>query len=366
MDNNNEITGLYKKLDKILGVLLDPLIAIVFALTVGAVIIKVMGGDVIYAYQSLWSGAFGNIRSIGQTLISTTPYIFTGLAFAFTFRCGLFNIGTEGQFYAGAIAGAWVGFAIPGLPPFFHSLLVIICGAIAGAAWAFLPGYLKARLEVHEVINTIMMNHIIIHLTNWLSGPGGPIGTAMMATPFVKDSARLARILPGSRLSSGIFVALICAFIVWVILWRTKLGFKIRAVGFNPFAAENAGINKMSGIIASMMISGALAGMGGAIEIIGVHGRFYAGFSPGYGFEGIAVALLGQKHPLGILLSALLFGALKSGAMTMQMMAGTNSQLVKILQALVIFFVAAKWGFPIIVRKWLRNEKREVVEGGEA
>ncbi|MBS4021559.1 MAG: ABC transporter permease [Dethiobacter sp.] len=359
MERREPTTKIYEKLHEIVKVLLDPVIAAIFALFIGAVIITVLGDSVVVAYSALWKGAFGSTRSMGQTFMSATPLIFTGLAFSVAFRCGLFNIGSEGQLYMGAIIGAWAGYAFTGLPSLAHVSLVLILGGTAGAAWGFLPGFLKAKLGVHEVINTIMMTYIAINLTNWLVSSDGPMrhGSTLQATPFVADTARLKVLIPSTRLTTGIIIAFFVAFCIWVLLWKTKLGYKVRAVGLNNMAAECGGIDSNRYIIYAMMISGALAGLGGAVETIGVHGRFYSGFSPGYGFEGIAVAMLGANHPAGILLSALLFGALKSGAMTMQIVAGTNSELVKILQAIIIFFIAGKWS--IITHLESRQKKKD-------
>ncbi|MHB9148380.1 MAG: ABC transporter permease [Candidatus Amoebophilus sp.] len=359
MNQNKSLVRIHLKLGQIFDVLLDPILALIFALVIGAVIIIGLGGDVIIAYTALWNGAFGNIKSISQSLILATPLLFTGLSFAFAFKCGLFNIGSEGQLYVGAIAGAWAGYAITGIPSIFHILLVLLVGGLAGAIWGFIPGYLKVKLSVNEVINTIMLTYIAMHLTDWLVSSEGPLrlGSSLPATPFIAQSAKLPIIIPGMRLNIGFFIAVVVAFLVWIILWKTRLGYKIRAVGMNRTAAQFGGINSNRSITYSMMIAGALAGIGGAMEIISVHGRFYSGFSPGYGFEGIAVAMLGSNHPAGIVLAAILFGALKNGAMSMQIIAGTNSELVKVLEALIIFFVAGKWSIMTYIKKI--NQKKE-------
>lgn len=370
MNQNKSLVRIHLKLGQIFDVLLDPILALIFALVIGAVIIIGLGGDVIIAYTALWNGAFGNIKSISQSLILATPLLFTGLSFAFAFKCGLFNIGSEGQLYVGAIAGAWAGYAITGIPSIFHILLVLLVGGFAGAIWGFIPGYLKVKLSVNEVINTIMLTYIAMHLTDWLVSSEGPLrlGSSLPATPFIAQSAKLPIIIPGMRLNIGFFIAVVVAFLVWIILWKTRLGYKIRAVGMNRTAAQFGGINSNRSITYSMMIAGALAGIGGAMEIISVHGRFYSGFSPGYGFEGIAVAMLGSNHPAGIVLAAILFGALKNGAMSMQIIAGTNSELVKVLEALIIFFVAGKWSIMTYIKKinQKKKDKNLLIGEGEA
>ncbi|WP_170291061.1 ABC transporter permease [Neomoorella glycerini] len=340
------------------GSLLDPIVAIIIALTLGAVVVSALGNDVGLAYRALFKGAFGNLRSLTETLLATTPLLLTGLAFGVAFRCGLFNIGIEGQLYIGSIVGAYVGFTFSGLPPLVLLPLTLAAGAAAGAAWGFLPGLLKAKVGAHEVINTIMMNYIAIHLTSYLVGPDGPLRAPgeLPATPWIAEGARLAKLVPGTRLNTGIFIALGAAVLVWVILWKSRQGYKIRAVGLNPLAAEYAGINVSRSIITAMMLSGCLAGLAGIVEVAGLHYRFYDSFSPGYGFDAIAVSLLGANHPVGIALAALLFGALKTGAMSMQVLAGTNRELVRLLQSLVIFFVAAKWSVITILQWKARKE----------
>lgn len=351
------------------GILLDPLVAIVFALIVGAVIIGLLGNDVRQAYTALGSGAFGSIRSFSQTLLAATPLMFTAMAFAMAYRCGMFNLGGEGQFYIGAIMGAWLGFEIPGLPAVIHIPVVILAGALGGMLVGFIPAVLKAKRGVNEVIICIMMNYIGTNITNYLVNTGGPLrrDSTLPATPMVADSAKLPEMIPGTRLTGGFIVAVICAVAFYIFIWKTRTGYKIRAVGLNPQAAECGGIKTVRYAVLAMMLAGALAGIGGAVEIIGVHNRFYANFSPGYGFEGVAVSMLGGNHPFGIILSAILFGALKTGAMAMQIQAGTNAELVKVLQALVIFFIAGKWSIMALMERFgQKRGAKAALKGGKA
>jgi general nucleoside transport system permease protein len=342
-----------------LGGLLDPVTAIILALFVGGIIIALLGDDVVLAISSLLKGSLGSFRSFGQSLLAATPLIFTGLSFSVAYRSGLFNIGAEGQLYVGAIVGAMVGTLFPGLPSIIYIPLVLISGAVAGALWAFLPAYLKVRLGVHEVINVIMLNKIALYLTNWLVSVNGPfrLGSVQPATPFMDDNVRLQALFKGSPMNIAYAVGIAMAIIVYLLMWKTKSGYRMRAVGHNLNASQFVGINTNRSVISAFMISGALAGMGGAIEICSVYGRFYAGFSPGYGFEGIAVSLLGNNHPVGIIISSILFGALKTGAMKMQIIAGTNVNLVKVLQALIIFFVAGKWS----ILATIKNQKEQII-----
>jgi len=357
---NKKSSGINKILYKALDMFLDPIMAIIFSLVLGAIIIGSLGYDVSKAYRALASGAFGNIRSIGQTLLAATPLMFTAMAFSMAYRCGMFNLGGEGQFYAGAIMGAWIGFAIKGLPAPLHILAVILSGALGGMIVAFVPGFLKAKRGVNEVIICIMMNYITINTTNYLVGSNGPLrlGSTMPASPLVQETAKLPVIIKGTNFTGGFLIACLVAVIYYFFLWKTRQGYKIRAVGGNPDAAECGGIRSTKYSIIALMLAGALAGIGGSIEIIGIHNRFYANFSSGYGFEGVAVSMLGGNHPFGIILSSLLFGALKSGAMAMQIQAGTNAELVKILQALVIFFIAGKWSILHLITK-VRKKRQD-------
>ncbi len=352
-----------KVVKKLLDIFLDPIVAIIFSLTLGAIIISVLGYDVGLAFKALFSGAFGSIRSISQTLLAATPLMFTAMSFSLAYRCGMFNLGAEGQFYFGAIIGAWAGFGIKGLPPVLHVLVVIVAGALGGMFVGFITAFLKVKRGVNEVIACIMLNYISINITNYLVSTTGPLrrGSTLPATPMITESAKLPILIKGTSLTGGFLFGIFFAIVLYLFLWKTRGGYKIRAVGDNPFAAECGGIDKVKYSVLAMLLAGALAGIGGSIEIIGIHNRFYGSFSPGYGFEGIAVGMLGSNHPFGILLSALLFGALKTGAMAMQIQAGTNAELVKILQALVIFFIAGKWSIMYLmtrIRTKRQNKKQ--------
>lgn len=340
-----------KELYGYFGELIYPVVAIILALLVGSIIILVSGNDPIQAYSALYRGAFGDITAVAETLERAVPLIFTGLAVAFAFRCGLFNIGAEGQLYMGAFAAALVGFKVENLPPVIHIPLAILAAAVVAGIWASIPGYLKARFGVHEVINTIMMNYIAYSLTSYLvmypfKAPG-----AIPKTPDVLPSAQLYRFMEYSRLNTGIIIALVSLYAIYYLLWKTNMGYEIRAVGLNIHAAEYGGIKVKRNMVIAMFVSGALAGLAGAERVMGLHLSFIHGFSPGYGFEGIAVALLGRNHPVGILLSAILFGALSKGGLYMDMAANVPIDLVIVLQAIIIFFVAAEQMTRAIV-KW--------------
>ena len=347
----------------------------------GAAIIA--GRDAILAaYGSLLEGSLGSpaamiaaLRSGDQkaiiqafypfsdSLVTATPYIFAGLAVAVGFRCGLFNIGVEGQLYIGAICSVWVGFAIKGLPAIIHLPLALLAGAAGGAAWAFIPAILKAKTGAHEVINTIMMNYVAFRLSDWLLGDKGPLkrpDSPNPISPFIEKSAELPRFFPDPiRLHLGFFIALgVAAFIYWF-LFKTTLGFELRTVGANPNAARYAGMNITRNLIIAMCLSGALGGLAGANEVLGVNHNLAFAFSSGFGFDSIALALLGKSQPLGVVLAALLFGALRSGATHMQAVAQIPIDIISILQALIIAFIAA----PAIIRAIYRIKVPDQSEG---
>lgn len=324
------------------------------------------------AYGSLFVGAFGNPATIIQaihgyyatgdqkdlllsiypfteSLAAITPYILAGLAVAVGFKCGLFNIGAEGQFGIGALCSAFVGYSIKGLPWFIHLPLALLAGAAGGAIWGAIPGYLKAVTGAHEVVNTIMMNYISFSLGDWLlNGPMKAPGFRPV-TPVIQDSAMLPRFFPAPlRFNWGFVLALAMAALVYWFLFKTTMGMEIRAVGANPDGARYAGMNIVKNFILAMTISGALAGLAGATQVLGIDHWVSQNFSSGYGFDSIAIALLGQSHPFGVVLAAGLWGFLRSGATNMQSMAGVPLDVISIIQGLVVIFVAA----PAVIR-WI-------------
>jgi ABC-type uncharacterized transport system permease subunit len=298
--------------------MLVPFLAIVTAMIVGGLVILIAGGNPFEAYVGLFEGAFGSRKALSETTVWATPYIFAGLAVALAFKGGLFNIGAEGQLALGAVAAAWVGYALPGvlhvsLPAVVHLPLTIGAGMLAGALWGAIPGWLKARTGGHEVINTIMMNYIALNTVSFLlNGPmKDPNPENVSArTPQIAAGARLPAIFPGFRFHWGFILALVMAVLAWWFLWKTTRGFEIRTAGANPDAARYAGISVARIIVLSMTLSGMLAGMAGAIEVTALNFRHELGFSTGYGFDAIAIALLGKSHPLGVVLAAILFGAM--------------------------------------------------------
>ncbi|MBI2251496.1 MAG: ABC transporter permease [Armatimonadetes bacterium] len=331
-----------------------PILAIFLALILAGIFIILSGKNPLTAYKALYLGSFGNIYSLSETLLKTIPLILTGLSVAFAFRGGLFNIGGEGQFLIGGFTAGFVGFTFS-LPSFIHIPLALLAGFLAASLYAALAGYLKARLGVHEVINTIMLNWIALYLVTYLvNNPFKDLSG--MGSPLIKESALLPALIPQSRLHIGLLIVLILTFIVWYILKYTPWGYEVKALGFSPKAAEYGKINLVKNIVLILAFSGGLAGIAGSMEYLGVLGRIPSTlWFSGYGFDGIAVALVGKNNPAGVVLSSLLFGALRTGGNIMQRDAQISKDIVGIIQALVIILVVA----PEIIRTILPFLKRK-------
>ena len=333
----------------ILRAIAIPFLAVFTAMVVGGVVIWSVGGNPFDAYLGMIEGSFGSLQALSETTVWASPYIFAGLAVAIAFKGGLFNIGVEGQLTLGAVAAALVGYGLPALvkhdiPSYIHIPLTIGAGVLAGGIWAAIPGWLKARYGGHEVINTIMMNYIALNLTSFLlNGPMKDPNPANVSarTPEIAQSARLTPLFADYRLHWGFILALVIAVFLWWVLWKTTLGFEIRTAGTNPDAAKYAGINVKRTIVLSMLFSGMLAGMAGAIEVSALNFRHELGFSSGYGFDAIAIALLGKTHPLGVVVGAILFGAMRNGATRMQFLTQIPTDIISVIQALILLFVAA-------------------------
>ncbi|MFO7167884.1 MAG: ABC transporter permease [Chloroflexota bacterium] len=330
--------------------LLVPLLAIFTALAIGALIIFATGASVGAAYSGLFNGALGNPRAIANTLVEATPYILAGLAVALGFKGGLFNIGAEGQIIMGSIFSAVAGYMIVGLPAFIHLPLALLAGVLGGALWGAIPGFLRAKAGAHEVITTIMLNYVAIRLADYLiKGPFRDPTSSAPRTPFIQPSAELPYMFGAeNRLHYGFLIALAMAVLIWWLLNKTTIGFEIRTVGANPDAAQYAGMSVARNIVLTMVISGGLAGLAGAVTILGLEHNYKAAFTGGYGFDSIAIALLANSNPIGIIPAAMFWGALRNGAGLMQLQSGISINLINIVQALVIVFIAA----PQIVR-WI-------------
>jgi len=339
-----------------------PLLAIVTAIVVGSIFLLVSGFNPLEAYGGLIEGAFGSPRGWARTLLNMVPFIFAGLSVAFAFKGGLLNIGAEGQLFIGSICAATVGFAVQGLPLFIHLPLALLAGALGGAIWGAIPGLLKAYTGAHEVITTIMLNYIGIILTGYLvSGPLQDPNTIVPETPDVLPTARLPLISSEALgLHLGIPLAIIVAFIIYWLIWQTPFGFELRTVGLNPSAAAYAGIHVKRLTILTMTIAGLLAGLAGTVETLGRNYYFAPGFNVGYGFDSITIALLAKSNPIGVILTAFLFGAMDAGATRMQRLSGVPSEIIQVVQALILMFVAADQIIRMIYR--LRAKRVEEAE----
>lgn len=333
------------------------------------------------SYVALFNGAIGNPARIVQafrsgdsgeiysslnpffsSLTQSIPFIYAGLAVALGFRAGLFNIGAEGQLFMGATFAVFAGFAITGLPPIIHIPLALLAGVLGGAVWGFVPGFLKAQTGSHEVIITIMMNYIAFRLNEYLlRGPLQRPDSFNPVSPFVEESARLPRFFPDPiRFHLGFFIALGVAWLIYWLLFKTKWGFDLRTVGVSPHAAKYAGMRIAVVTVLAMTLSGGLAGLAGANEVLGVNYNLALAFSAGYGFDSIALALLGKSHPFGVVLASILFGTLQNGATNMQVQAGIPIDIIRVMQAMILAFIAA----PAIIRTVYRLRVPEEAEEG--
>ena len=420
----NTLSALVRMLDRASM----PALALVTAFVLGAAIIWITSGSletVLKAYDGLVRGAFFKQRGLSESLVATVPYILLSLAVAVGFKSGLFNIGAEGQFYIGAISAAWAGQAFQGLPAIIHLPLALLAGALGGAIWAGIPGYLKARTGAHEVISTMMMNYVAFRLAEFVvSGPlkdkqatavqttrvateaelwtladvparlQDPLNALFAAIVIAFIAFILARWLLGERASNrvllwgvtlgvgviafvglpalsrvwwpfqdqydrlhvGLLMAIAAAVGVWWLLWKTTLGFEMRTVGANPNAAKYAGMSMTRNIMLAMCISGALAGLAGTVEVLGVSicRCLPLFFSSGYGFDSIAIALLANNNPFGILAASFLFGAMRNGADLMELNSGVSKYVISVIQAMLLLFAAA----PPVVR-WMYRIKAE-------
>lgn len=341
-----------------------PLTAVLLAAVIGAIILAVSGAKPLEAYAALIEGSFGSAATFGRTLEKATPLILSGLAVAFAFKAGLFNIGAQGQLLFGAITAAAVGFGVQGLPMIVHAPLAFLAGGLAGALYGAIPGALKAYTGAHEVITTIMLNFVAINLTDYLAdGPWKDTspGNIVARTPAVLETAVIPTI---GNIPLGFFLAILAAFITWWLVFRTTLGYEIRTVGLNPHAAQYAGMRVTRTIILTMALSGFLAGLGGSIETLGVVGRFQPGFNANLGFDGITIALLGKTHPLGVIPGALLVGAMRAGSNRMQFDAGVSSEIIDVILALILFFVAADMIVRWLIRVRVGDEEKVTLSSG--
>ncbi len=333
--------------------------AILLSLVAATIVMLVAGYDPIKAFSAMLNGAFGSANAIANTLSKSIPLMFTGFAFAVANKAGIFNIGGEGQLYLGALASAAVALALNGLPRILVLSAAIVAGMVAGGLVGSVIGFIKAKLKINEVIVAIMLNYIVSLFTSYVvNNPMKAEGSMTAQTEAIADVYLFSKIIPRSQLTTALYIGLGVAVLLYFLFHSTRVGFNIRAIGENPHAARPSGINIPLTTIGVMAASGALAGMAGVTEVLGKYGRFIDGFSPGFGFTGIAVAVLGQNNPFGIILTSILFGALEAGSMKMSYVASVSTNMVMVIQGLVILFVAT----PEIVRQ-IVSRKGEKAHG---
>ena len=336
---------------------LSPVWAVGVALILGAGIILMAGLNPLKAYSVLFLGAFSDIYGISTTLIKTTPLIFAGLAVSLAFKGGFFNVGAEGQLYLGGLGATLVGLYLSGLPSIIHIPLALMGGFLAGAIWSVIPGYLKAQYDVNEIITCIFMHFIgILFIEYMASGPLFEPGAPAAMSREILKSAQLPIIIPHTDVHLGLFLSVLLVFAMYFVFKRTTIGYQITAMGLNPVACGYAGINVKKNMIALALISGGLAGVAGASEIMGVKHRLFDSFSPGYGLDAIVIAFLAKSHPVGVMFASLFFGALRSGAGMMQRATGVPTTAVLAIQGLVILFVTISLVLPLWRPKWFRVE----------
>ena len=344
-----------------------PVIATLAALLVGAVMLLLLKVNPLEAYKALWEGAFGSTNAVAETLVKATPYLMVGLGICISYRGNVINIGGEGQMIVGAIFATWVGVNVSGLPGWLTITLGLLAGVIGGGIWGGIPGFFKAYFNVNEILSTVMMNAIAVQLMNYmLRGPmidpeQAKLASQIPQTARLAENIRLPRLVP-TRLHLGALIAVVLAVLVYILLWRTTLGYRIRAVGESTFASRYGGIKIQRYIVLSLLLSGAFAGLAGATQVFGVNYRMITdgsatGFTGNAGFNGIVAALFGQLHPLLTIPASVLFGGLLVGANTMQRSVQVPSALITALNGLVVIFVVSSE----IWRK-RRQRRRLIVE----
>lgn len=319
------------------------ILAVLLAFALGCPILIASGESPLAAYSAMMKGAFGGRSKIASTLAKATPLILTGLAASVTSTAGILNLGTEGQLYIGGFAAALVGFAVKGLPAPVHVSMCILTAALAGGAWSCIAAALKVKGNTNEVVVTIMANYIAILLTGYLVNyPFKAPGSIRSATEYIQKTAELPRLVPFSRLSAGFLIAIALVLLLCYVMTKTTVGYEWKMVGLNEEFARYGGITTSNVIFTTMLVSGAIAGVAGAIEVMGVHQRFIDNLSPGYGFDGLLIALIAGNHPVRVLLVAALFGALRTGAIGMEQVTSVPSELSVVIQSLIILCAAVQ------------------------
>lgn len=347
-----------------------PVSGMIVGLLLGAILLLFLKVNPLTAYGEMIGGAFGSVSGITATLVKATPLLLVGLGICIAFRASMINIGGEGQIIAGALAATWFPLTFRTWPGWLLLPCTLLIGFLAGSLWGFIPGILKARLRVNEILSTVMMNSIALQLMNLLiRGPlmdpsGVEAGTYLAQSERLPEQVWLARLVPQTLLHTGALIAVVLSVIVYIFLWRTTIGYRIRAVGLNPDASRFSGINVPFYQALSLTLAGGFAGIAGAVEVLGVHHRLLDGITGGYGFSGIVAALFGGLHPLGTIPAAILFGGLLVGGDKMQRAVQVPSSLIGTILGLVVLFVvgSALWSRRLAARRAITAAKNEEVK----
>lgn len=332
-----------------------PVLAVVVAMLIGAVLLLLLRVNPLEAYAAMFSGVFGSVSGVTQALVKATPLLLVGLGICIAFRASVINIGAEGQIILGAVMGTWFSLIFRTWPGWILLPLTILVGFVSGAFWGFIPGILKARFQVNEILSTVMMNAIALQLMNLLiRGPlidpaGITAGTYLAQSERMPEQVWLARLVPQTLLHTGLLIAIVLAVVVYIFLWRTTIGYRIRAVGLNPDASRYAGVSVPLYQALSLTLAGGFAGLAGVIEVMGVQHRLLEGITSGYGFSGIVAALFGGLHPIGLIPASALFGGLLVGADKMQRAVQVPSALIDAILGLIVLFVV---GSAYLSRRW--------------
>lgn len=335
-----------KYLEYLRKALKDPVIAMLASMLIGAILIIIIKENPLRVYMILLKGAFGSIKDVAGTLLQATPIMISGAAACLAFKSGIFNIGIEGQLYMGGFAAAYLGFAY-NLPPVLHTIVALIASMIAGMLWIFLPALFRAKYNTNEVVSTILLNYVAVLITSFLTINVFKIPGGWSETPPVAETAYLPHLFSFSRLNLGFVIAIFIIVAMVLYFKKTKSGYECIATGSNYSYAEYGGILTKKVMMRVMLSSGAIAGLAGGIEALGVHRRFMEGFAPGFGFDGVTAALLAASNPIGTAITALFFGALRSGSLLMEVETNISREVITVIQAFIILFISVN----IVIKK---------------
>jgi simple sugar transport system permease protein len=354
-----------KVMNKNTEYMISLILSITAALLIGAMIMIINGNNPISGYAALLEGALSSKYKIATTLAKTVPLILTGLATAISFKSGIFNIGGEGQLYLGAFAAAYVGFTFTNLPPVIGILLAMVFAAIIGGLYAMIPAILKVKHGIDEVIVTIMMSSVAILFTNYLVNyPFAADQGKMGGTNMIAEGYRFSKLVKLSKLNTSIFITIFIALAIYYLMEKTSTGYNFSMVGQNPIFARYGGVGTKKHMIWSMIISGGLCGITGAFEVFGTHYRFLQNISPGYYFDGMLVALIVRSNPIGVVFMSLFFAILKTGSTSMEVSTGIPSELILVIQAIIILFIAGERGFKKIFKEKFRSKNFNMLNKG--